>query len=168
MIPRARITSACATSAAAPSTFTTGKGAATISARSRARGDLVQKSRDAPDAAVLQHGEIRALDRAVDALGTKAPTEADMVAVAVGLADQLELEIGKALLHACDQRIDAVMAVALHQGIDIARIRRPVLAQQFASAAGCTLVPEIDVAAGDGDGVGHCRLLRWRRVVRLT
>src|SRR5207245_2317014 len=64
---------------------TRGEGAATSSAPSRARGHLVEKSRDAPDAAVLQHGKIRPLDRAVDAVGAEAPAEADMVAVAVGL-----------------------------------------------------------------------------------
>jgi hypothetical protein len=42
-----------------------------------------------------------------------------VVAVAVGLADQLESEIRKTLLHAGDQRVDAVKAVAAHQRLDI-------------------------------------------------
>jgi hypothetical protein len=50
-----------------------------------------------------------------------------VVAKAVGLADQVKAEIRKALLHPGDQRIDAVMAVAPHQGVDIFRILGPML-----------------------------------------
>src|SRR6266536_235065 len=82
--------------------------------RSRARRHLIEKSRDSLDAPVLQHGEIGALDRAVGAVRAEPPGEADVVAEPVGLADQLELEVRKFLLHACYQRLDAVMAVARH------------------------------------------------------
>ena len=74
----------------------------------------------------LKHREVRALDRAVGAVGAESPGEADVVAISVGLADQLKPEIRKALLHAGDQRVDAVMAVAAHQRVDIFRIVGPV------------------------------------------
>ena len=83
-----------------------------------------------------------------------------MLVIAIGLADQLEFELGEAPLHAGDQRVDAVMAVAARQGIDVARIGRPVLAEQFAPTARRALVPEIDVAAGEGDVVGNDGFLR--------
>jgi hypothetical protein len=85
---------------------------AAASRSSRARRHLIQEPRDAADTAVAEYGEIRTLDRAVDAVGAESPGEADMVAKAIGLADQLEFEIRKALLHAGDERVDAVMAVA--------------------------------------------------------
>src|SRR5205814_1955567 len=124
------------------------------------RRHLVEEPGDAADAAVAQHGEVRALDRAVAAVGSEAPGEADVVAKAVGLADQAEFEIRKALLHARDQRVDAVMAVARHQRVDISGIAGPVLAEDFAPAAWSPLVPQIDVAAGDLVDVGHRALLR--------
>jgi hypothetical protein len=82
-----------------------------------------------------------------------------VIAKTIGLADQPEFEIRKALLHAGDKRIDAVMAVAAHQGIDVFRICRPVLAENFAPAAWGSLVPQIDVAARDGLVIGHVALL---------
>src|SRR5580700_11424221 len=72
------------------------------------------------------------------------------------------------------------MAVAAHQGIDIFRIRRPVGGEHLAPAALGTLVPEFDVAVGNGVDVGHFALSfdksrldrlidyrRWRRPNRL-
>src|SRR5882762_3083243 len=47
-------------------------------------GHLVEEAGDAPDPAVLQHGEVGALDRAVDAVGAETPGEADVVAIAIG------------------------------------------------------------------------------------
>ena len=108
----------------------------------------------------LKHGEVRALDRAVDAVGTEAPREADMVAVTIGFADQLEFEIRKTLLHARDQRVNAVMAVAAHQGVDITGVFGPVLAKNLAAAGGGAFVPQIDIAAGNRLCVGHGALLR--------
>ncbi|HWX28472.1 MAG TPA: hypothetical protein VNZ53_13680 [Steroidobacteraceae bacterium] len=49
-----------------------------------------------------------------------------MVAISIGLADQLEPENRKTLLDAGDQCVDAVKAAAAHQRTDIFRIRRPV------------------------------------------
>src|SRR5215217_7327199 len=72
------------------------------------RRHLIQEPGDAADAAVAQHGKIRSLDRAVAAVGPQPPREADVVAKAVGFADQAEFEIRKALLHAGDKRVDAV------------------------------------------------------------
>jgi len=101
-------------------------------------------------------------------------TTPDVVAEAVGLADQPELEIRKALLHACNQRVDAVMAVARHQRIDVFRIARPVLRQDFKPALRRPLVPQIDIGLGDRADlgnrvdVGHGALLRLRRMDRLT
>src|ERR1700682_492564 len=74
--------------------------------------DLIEESGHVADSPILEDREIRALDRAVDAVGAKPPGEADVVAISVGLADQPEFEIGKALLHAGNQGVDAVMAVA--------------------------------------------------------
>src|SRR5215211_6350541 len=62
------------------------------------RGYLIQEPGDAADAAVAEHGEIRSLDRAVATVRPEAPGEADVIAKAVGLADQPEFEIRKALL----------------------------------------------------------------------
>src|SRR6202021_1308390 len=78
-----------------------------------------------------------------------------MIAISVGLADQLKPEIRKALLHAGDQGVDAVMAVAAHQGVDVFRIAGPVRGQHLAPAAWRSLVPQIDIAAGNGIDVGH-------------
>ena len=50
--------------------------------------DLIEKSGDAADTSIADDREIRALDRAVGALRAKPPGEADVVAKAVGLADQ--------------------------------------------------------------------------------
>src|SRR5947208_11725410 len=132
------------------------------------RRHLIEEPGDAADAAVAEHGKIRALDRAVAAIGAETPAEADVVAEAVGLADQPEFEIRKALLHAGDERIDTVMAIAAHQRIDIAGVAGPVLAEDFAAAAWCPLVPQIDVAVGDLVDVGHRALRRLRRIDRLT
>src|SRR6185295_18551447 len=63
------------------------------------RRHLVQEPGDAADAPVAEHGEIRSLDRAVAAVGAQPPGEANVVAKAVGFADQPELEVRKALLH---------------------------------------------------------------------
>src|SRR6266581_1393928 len=100
-------------------------GAAALRSRSSARRHLIQKSGDAADSPLLQHGEIRALDRAVDAIRAKAPGETDVVAIAIGLADQPEFEIRKALLDAGDQCVDTVKAVAAHQRVDIFRVGGP-------------------------------------------
>src|SRR5436309_5211196 len=97
--------------------------------------DLIEKSGDAADASIADDREIRALDRAVGALGAQSPGEADVVAEPVGLADQLEAEIRKALLHAGDQRVDAVMAIARHQRVDIFRILGPMFLKHLAPAA---------------------------------
>src|SRR6202041_2195291 len=78
-----------------------------------------------------------------------------MIAISVGLADQLKPEIRKALLHAGDQGVDAVMAVAAHQGVDVSGIAGPVRGQHLAPAAWRSLVPQLDIAVGDGIDVGH-------------
>src|SRR4051794_26960245 len=93
---------------------------------SRSLRNSIEESRDALDHAVPQHHEIRPLDRAVNTLGAETPREADLVAIAVRLADQCEAEIRKALLHAGDHGLDAVVPVAAHQRIDIACIAGPV------------------------------------------
>src|SRR5207248_1083076 len=111
--------------------------------------DLIEKSGDAPDTSIADDGEIRPLDRAVGALGAQSPGEADVVAKAIGLADELKPEIRKALLHADNQRVDAVVAFACHQRVDIFRILCPMLAEDFAPAARRALVPQIDIAAGN-------------------
>src|SRR4029079_14051624 len=100
--------------------------------------------------------------------GTEPPGEADVIAKTVGLADQREPEIRKALLHARDQRVDAVVAVAAHQGIDISCVRRPVCGEHLAPALCCALVPQIDIAVSDSRVIGHVALLRWRRMDRLN
>ena len=71
--------------------------------------DLIEKSGDAADTSIADDDEIGALDRAVGALRAQSPGKADVVAEAVGLADQLEAEIRKALLHPGDQRVDPQM-----------------------------------------------------------
>ena len=73
----------------------------------------------------------------------------------LGCADQLKPEIRKALLHAGDQRVDAVMAIAAHQGVDVSRIAGPVRGKHFAPAAWRSLVPQLDIAVGNGIDVGH-------------
>src|ERR1700722_11942094 len=78
-----------------------------------------------------------------------------MIAISVGLADQLKPEIRKALLHAGDQSVDTVKAVAAHQGVDVSGIAGPVRDQHLAPAAWRSLVPQIDIAAGNGIDVGH-------------
>src|ERR1700757_1496353 len=122
---------------------------------SRALRHLIEESGDAANAALLQQGEVSALDRCVGAVRPESPGEADVIAIAVDLADQLEAEIGKALLHAGDQCVDAVVTVAAHQGIDIIRVRRPVGRQHLAAAAWQLLVPELDIAARDSVDIGH-------------
>src|SRR5258708_6015581 len=64
---------------------------------SRALRDLIKKSGDAPDTSLADDGEIRAFYRAVGTLRAKPPGEADMVAEAVGLADQVKAEIRKSV-----------------------------------------------------------------------
>src|SRR5579871_1178837 len=81
-----------------------------LCAVSRPLRHLIEKAGDGADAAVLQHGKIRALDRAVSAVGSETPRKAQVVAMAIRLADQREFEVRKFLLHARDQRVDAVMA----------------------------------------------------------
>src|SRR6476620_7479015 len=95
-------------------------------ALSRARRHRIEESGDAADPATAEHREIGALDRAVRAIGAQPPRKADVVAKAVGFADQLEFEIRKALLHARYQRVDAVMPIAGHQRIDVAGVGCPV------------------------------------------
>src|SRR5436305_13245770 len=63
------------------------------------RRNLIQEPGDAADAAVAEHGEIRALDRAVAAIGPQTPGEADGVAKTARLAGQGEPETRKAPLH---------------------------------------------------------------------
>src|SRR5689334_13749146 len=123
------------------------------------RRHLVEKPGDAADASVAEDSEIRPLDRAVGAVGTEAPGESEMVAKPVGLADQPESEIRKALLHARDQCVDAVMAVTRHQRVDIACVAGPARGQHFAAAAGSALVPQIDIVAGNRVDIGHVALL---------
>ena len=76
--------------------------------------DLIEKSGDAADTSIADDREIRALDRAVGALGAKSPGETDVVAKAVGLADQLKPEIRKALMHPGDQCVNAVALPHAH------------------------------------------------------
>src|ERR1700686_1880999 len=78
-----------------------------------------------------------------------------MLAESVGLADELKPEIRKLRLHARYQRVDAVVAVAAHQRIDVFRIAGPMLAEHRAPAVRRPLVPQIDIAAGNGIDVGH-------------
>ena len=92
--------------------------------------------------------------------GPSPPGEADVVAEPVRLADQLEPEIRKLLLHARDQRVDAVMAIAGHQRVDISGVAGPVRGQHLAAAASRALIPQIDVADGNGGVVDHDALLR--------
>src|SRR6202790_482278 len=100
--------------------------------------------------------------------GPEAPGEADMFAETVGLAEQGKTEIRKALLHAFDQRVDAVMAIARHQRVDIFCVLGPMLTEDLAPAAWRPFVPQIDIAAGNRVDVGHCSLLRFGRMDRLT
>jgi hypothetical protein len=51
------------------------------------------------------------------------------------------------------------MAVAAHQGIDVLRGTGPVRRQHLAPAAGRALVPQLDIADGNGIDVGHVLLL---------
>src|SRR3979411_2249652 len=125
---------------------------------SSALRDLIEKSGDAPDTSIPDDHEIRAFDRAVDALRAESPREADVGAVSVGLADEPKPEIREALLHAGDQRINAVMAIAAHQRVDIFRIISPMLAEDLAPAAWPSLVPQIYIAAGNSINVGHFSL----------
>src|SRR5258706_12183730 len=81
-----------------------------------------------------------------------------MVAKSVRLADQLKPEIRKALLHAGDQRVNAVMAIAAHQRVDISGIISPIRSENLAPAAWCSLVPQIDIAAGNRMDVCHFSL----------
>src|ERR1700680_1260063 len=100
--------------------------------------------------------------------GPEAPGEADMFAETVGLAEQGKTEIRKALLHAFDQRGDAIMAVARHQRVDIFCVAGPMLTEDLAPAAWRPFIPQIDIAAGNRVDVGHCSLLRFGRMDRLT
>src|SRR6185437_1254219 len=123
--------------------------------RSSALRDLIEKSGDATDPSIPDDGKIRTFDRTVSAVRAQSPREADVVAISVGLADQLKPEIRKALLDAGDQRVNAVMAVAAHEGVGIFRIAGPVRGQHLAPAAWRSFVPQIDIAAGNGIEVGH-------------
>jgi hypothetical protein len=60
----------------------------------------------------------------------------------------LNSEIRKALLHSGNQCVNTVVAVAAHQAVDVFRIVSPMLAQDLAPAAWRSLVPQIDIAAG--------------------
>jgi hypothetical protein len=116
---------------------------------------LIEKAGDALDPPVADDRKIRALDRSVGAVGAEAPGEADVVAKTVGAAEQLKPEIRKTLLHAGDQGVDAVVTVAAHQGVDVAGTAGPVFAEDGAAAARRPLVPQLDIAAGNGIDVGH-------------
>src|SRR5713226_7629220 len=136
---------------------------------SRALRDLIEKSGDAANPSIADDREIGALDRAVGALRAQPPGEADVVAEAVGLADELKPEIRKALLHAGDQCVNAVMAIPAHQRVDIFRVFGPMLAEDLAPAARRALVPQVDIAAGNRIDVGHFALsFDFRRSDRLT
>src|SRR5665647_3656894 len=86
---------------------------------------LIEKAGDALDPPVADDRKIGALDRSVGAVGAEAPGEADVLAKTVGAAEQLKAELRKALLHASDEGVDAVVAVAAHQGVDISGIAGP-------------------------------------------
>src|SRR4051812_2957098 len=111
------------------------------SAASRPLRYLIQESRDALDSSIAHHGEVRPLDRAVDTFGTKAPREAKVVAISVRLADQRKAEFGEALLDAGNHGVDAIMAIAAHQRIDVSGIGRPVGGKQFAATVRGFFVP---------------------------
>src|SRR4051812_14999720 len=124
---------------------------------------LIEKAGDAPDATVYELGEVGALDRAVDIVGTKPPAETEAVAVAIGIAYQAKTEIGEAGLHPVDQRLHTVMPVAAHQRIDIDGILGPVGREQLAPSVGYALIPQRNVVRCDRVHVGHDALLLVKR-----
>ena len=52
-----------------------------------------------------------------------------------------------------DQRADLRMAAALHERVDVLRVGRPAGFEQRGAARGIGLVPDGDIALGDGGGV---------------
>jgi hypothetical protein len=68
---------------------------------------FVEKTGDRGDAAVPDHRKIGAFDGRVDEIARpQSPGEPHVVAMAVGLTDQAEAEIGEALLYAADQAVE--------------------------------------------------------------
>jgi 2,4-dienoyl-CoA reductase-like NADH-dependent reductase (Old Yellow Enzyme family) len=132
-----------------------GEGSKKEATTSHSLRHLIEKSGDALDPAIANHGKVCSLDRAVDAVGAKAPREADVIAIAVRLAEQREAEFGEALLDAGDHGVDAVMTIATHQRIDVFRIAGPVGREDVAAAVRGFFIPQIDVARGNRMGVGQ-------------
>ena len=85
---------------------------------SRPRRHLIEEPGDAADPAVAEHGEIRAFDRAVGAVGTEAPGEADVIAKAGREAGMLTLKqdgIRKILKGLTD--LKEVMSITLEENL---------------------------------------------------
>lgn len=77
---------------------------------------LVEKADDLREAAVLERGEVGTLDRSVTTFGAELPGEAYLVALAVGLTNEGKAEVRELAVHACDESIDLVVALPLHEG----------------------------------------------------
>src|ERR1700752_4556774 len=107
--------------------------------------NLVQEADHAGDPATLQRDDVAALDRSLAAGWAKTPRKSQMIAVALGLAQQGEAEIGEALVDAADIGADLARAGRLGQGIDVGGVGRPLLAQQPGAPAGVRFVPQRNV-----------------------
>jgi hypothetical protein len=86
----------------------------------------------------------------------------------VGLADQLEAEIGEALLHPADQSVDLGGTAYPSHRIDISGVAGPVFGEPGSPHCGVGLVPQRNVALGDLLRVGHLSLHRWDLSIRLS
>src|SRR5262249_6240455 len=66
-----------------------------------------------------------------------------------------------------DQRIDAVMAVARHQRVDVFCVSGPVRGEHLAAAVWGALVPQFNIAVGNLLDVGHLLVSFESRIIRL-
>ncbi|SPA39588.1 hypothetical protein CBM2606_A30427 [Cupriavidus taiwanensis] len=137
-----------------------GKG--NIAQRRRRSGEpgrgAVDKAGHARQPAVGRHrGKVGADHQRGFAGGAQLPGKAQVLPVRIDRAHAGKAETRKLRLHRGDHRVDAGMAVAPHQRIDIASRFRPRRRDQLAPARGIGLVPGCEVAVGKRGGVFSLR-----------
>src|SRR5260221_11586168 len=95
--------------------------------------NLIEEAGHAFEAAIAGNdAEIGSLRHGRTAFGCQSPGEADPVVMAFRVSGQGEAVAGKALMDGRDQAIDAIVTLALHEGIDVARSLVPGAGDQRA------------------------------------